>query len=138
MMNLSFSTRGWHDTPWEVLVEEAHENGFSGIELYNPLKYEAFTGKDGPFHRYKIASTVRDLARRGIRIPCFDSPIDLSGDREESELQEHIQCAHRAGVVVTRQVVASKELCHFVCALRGKIAAPDVYCFTKTSPMPEI
>ena len=84
MMNLSFSTRGWHDTPWEVLVEEAHENGFSGIELYNPLKYEAFTGKDGPFHRYKIASTVRDLARRGIRIPCLDSPIDLSGDREDA------------------------------------------------------
>ena len=84
MMNLSFSTRGWHETPWEELLEEACANGFSGIELYNPLKYEVYTGKDGPFHRYTIASTVRDLGRRGIQIPCFDSPIDLSGDREEA------------------------------------------------------
>ena len=84
MMNLSFSTRGWHETPWEALLEEAVENGFRGIELYNPLKYEAFTGKDGPFHRYAVASTVRDLNRRGVIIPCFDSPIDLSGDREEA------------------------------------------------------
>ena len=34
-MNVSFSTRGWQQIPWEQQVQMAETMRFGGVELYN-------------------------------------------------------------------------------------------------------
>ena len=77
-MKLSFSTRGWLDLPWTEIVGNASEMHFEGIEAYNVLKTPALTGDGGPFNKYSIAGTCRDLRDKGLSIPCLDSSNDLS------------------------------------------------------------
>ncbi|MBQ7622341.1 MAG: AMP-binding protein, partial [Bacteroidales bacterium] len=77
-MKLSFSTRGWAASGWDDLVEQAADAGFEGMEAYNVLKAPGWTEAGGPFHKYSIVRTCRELKERGLRIPCFDSPFDLS------------------------------------------------------------
>ena len=79
-MRLSFSTRGWMDLAWEDILESACEMRFKGVEFYNVLKFPGFTGKGGPFHKYSVAASYRDLRERDLLIPCFDSSNDLSED----------------------------------------------------------
>lgn len=51
-MNVSFSTRGWQQIPWEQQVQMAETMRFGGIELYNVHKTPELTGRGGPLHRY--------------------------------------------------------------------------------------
>ena len=81
-MNLSFSTRGWGDLSWEELLQEAVDMRFGGVEVYNLFKFPEFTDRGGPFHSHKVAATVRQLRDLKLKIPCFDTSVDLSTDPE--------------------------------------------------------
>ena len=63
-MNLSFSTRGWGDLSWEEMLSAALDMKFTGIEVYNLYKYPTLTDRGGPFHKHKIAATIRQLRDR--------------------------------------------------------------------------
>ena len=98
-MNLSFSTRGWTELNWEDTVAVASEMGFSGIEVYNLPKFDPMLDKSGPFHKYNVAGTIRQLKEKNIVIPCFDTSFDISGkDENLSFLQTLIETAHNARV----------------------------------------
>ena len=70
-MRLSFSTRGWAHLDWNEWLEAATSTGFEGVEVYNLPKFPALTDRSGPFHKYNIASTVRELRGKKLEIPCF-------------------------------------------------------------------
>ena len=61
-MNVSFSTRGWQQIPWEQQVQMAETMRFGGIELYNGAGALA----EGPVHpvlRYRLRHRGRGLHR---------------------------------------------------------------------------
>ena len=80
-MNLSFSARGWKSLSWADMIQDAEEYGFQGIELYDLIQFPSFTDKNGSFHKYHQNETLRDLRRRGLEIPCIDTPIDFSQEQ---------------------------------------------------------
>jgi fatty-acyl-CoA synthase len=84
-MNLSFSTRGWNNLSWEDQVRDADEMGFLGIEPYNIQDYPSLSGKGGAFHPYMQNETMRALRKANLKIPCFDTYIDLSLEDESLE-----------------------------------------------------
>ena len=104
-MKLSFSTRGWTELAWDDLISCATEMRFSGIEVYNVFKSPSLVGTGGPFHRYSLMPTVRELRDKGLSIPCFDSSVDLSSENGE-ELDE------LRGLIS----LASDMQCPYVCA----------------------
>ena len=77
-MRLSFSTRGWGNVPWEELVETAGDMGFAGVEPYDVLANEKFSGKGAPFDSYNLRATARDLRNKGLQMPVLDTSIDIS------------------------------------------------------------
>ena len=77
-MKLSFSTRGWSELSWETMMDTAEEMDFHGIEVYNIHKFDSLTGKGGPFHTYNTQATARELKRRHLTIPVFDTSVDIS------------------------------------------------------------
>ncbi len=84
-MKLSFSTKGWHNSSFEDFCEIAKDLKFKGIELHN-IHNPLFTDKDGAFHDYTAAATVRKLYEMKLSLPCIDTvcdPADVS-KREES------------------------------------------------------
>ena len=81
-MNLSFSTRGWGDLSWDQMLQEAVDMRFGGVEVYNIFKFPELTDRGGPFHPHKVAATVRQLRDLKLKIPCFDTSVDLSSDPE--------------------------------------------------------
>ena len=94
-MNLSFSTRGWGDLSWEELVSTALDMKFNGIEVYNIQKFPQMTDRGGPFHKHKIAATVRQLRDMKLKIPCLDTSCDLSDSAAEAEtVADLMQLAH--------------------------------------------
>ncbi len=88
-MKLSFSTRGWAGCCWDEWINSAVDMKFGGIEVYNAHQTEALFEKGGPFHKYAIAATVRELNEKKLTIPCLDSSCDLSceGGSAVSELK---------------------------------------------------
>ncbi len=91
-MKFSFSTKGWHGRSFEEFCEIAEEMGFSGIELHN-IHNSLFTDKNGAFHGYAAAATVRHLYEKKLQIPCIDAicnPADA--DAKEASLSEIRQC----------------------------------------------
>ena len=85
-MNLSFSTRGWGDLSWQALLDSALDMKFTGIEIYNPFKFPALTDRGGPFHKHKVAATVRQLRDLKLRVPCIDTSLDLSENGENGDI----------------------------------------------------
>ena len=81
-MNLSFSTRGWGDLSWDGMLQEAVDMRFGGVEVYNLFKFPEMTDRGGPFHAHKVAATIRQLRDLKLKIPCFDTSVDLSADPE--------------------------------------------------------
>ena len=81
-MRLSFSTRGWETMDFDALLAIANEMRFTGIEIYNLPARADLTEKGGAFHRYSVAATVRRLREAGISLPCFDTPLDLTGETD--------------------------------------------------------
>ena len=94
-MNLSFSTRGWGDLSWEQLLSSAVDMKFTGIEVYNLFKFPQLTERSGPFHKHKMAATVRQLRDLKLSIPCLDSSLDLSDSATEAQQVKYLlQIAH--------------------------------------------
>lgn len=89
MIKLSFSINGWKDYTWQDFTELASEIGFKGIELHNAMESD-LTDKDGPFHKYNSAATIRKLADDGISVPCVDISKDISSENTE-ENSEYIR-----------------------------------------------
>ena len=79
-MNLSFSTRGWGDLSWDQMLQEAVDMRFGGVEVYNLYKFPELTDRGGPFHSHKVAATIRQLRDLKLKIPCFDTSVDLSSN----------------------------------------------------------
>ena len=84
-MNLSFSTRGWNDLPWENQVSDAEEYRFQGIEVYNLSRIPSLTDRSGPFHPYHQNETIRTLKEKGLIITNLDTSIDLSSEQVNQE-----------------------------------------------------
>ena len=94
-MNLSFSTRGWGDLSWEQLLDAALDMKFTGIEVYNLWKFPDLTDRGGPFHKHKIAATIRQLRDLKLSIPCLDTSLDLSDCMISGDLLcDMIRAAH--------------------------------------------
>ena len=96
-MKLSFSTKGWHNSTFEDFCNIAEELRFQGIELHN-IYNRLFTDKDGAFHDYAAASTLRRLREKNLEIPCIDtiSDVGCATDREKV-LAEIRKCLEIAG-----------------------------------------
>ena len=93
-MNLSFSTRGWNSLSWEDQIRDAEEMGFSGIEPYNIQEFPSLSGRGGAFHTYNQNETLRELKKRRLSIPCFDTSIDLSQPvTDMNKVNTLIRCA---------------------------------------------
>ena len=93
-MNLSFSTRGWNDLPWNDQIRDAEEYHFQGIELYNLSRTPSLTERSGPFHQFHINETYREMREKHLVISCLDTPIDISdGIIDPDEFQYLLQAA---------------------------------------------
>ena len=88
-MNLSFSTKGWHNSSFEDFCDIAEDLGFKGIELHN-IHNRLFTDKDGAFHDYTAAATLRKLYERKLKLTCIDTICDVSDSSEEEATLEEI------------------------------------------------
>ena len=77
-MKLSFSNRGWSQLPWDELVDLIDEMDYQGIEVYNLLENSHLVGKGGPFEGATARATARSLRNRNLRIPVFDTSLDIS------------------------------------------------------------
>ena len=89
-MKLSFSTRGWGDLSWEQLLDEALDMKFTGIEVYNLWKFPHMTERGGPFHKHKMAATLRQLRDMKLSIPCLDTSLDLTSGYEDARRVEEM------------------------------------------------
>ena len=83
-MKLSFSTKGWHNSTFDEFCQIAKDLKFSGIELHN-IHNRLFTDKDGVFHDYAAAKTVRKLYEMKLSIPCIDTICNLADENTKSE-----------------------------------------------------
>ena len=99
-MKLSFSTRGWAHLSWEEWLDAGVNMHFEGVEVYNLPKFPELMERSGPFHKYNMAATVRQLREKNITIPCFDTSCDLSSDEENAvpSIKELIQIAKQMQV----------------------------------------
>ena len=86
-MNLSFSTKGWHNSTFEDFCEVAEYLHFEGIELHN-IYNRLFTAKDGAFHDYTAAATLRRLYNKNLKISCLDTISELAD--KDSKVQEEL------------------------------------------------
>lgn len=95
-MKLSFSTRGWHDNSFEEFCDIAVDLGFEGIELHN-IHNRLFTEKDGAFHDYAAAATLRRLHEKELSIPCIDAVCDTAdAQKADQAFEEIVKCAEIA------------------------------------------
>ena len=91
-MKLSFSTKGWHNSTFEDFCDVAESMRFGGIELHN-IGNKLFTDKNGAFHDYSAASTLRLLYEKNLTIPCIDTICDVSCEAElDAALEETERC----------------------------------------------
>ena len=104
-MKFSFSTKGWHNISFEEFCNIAKDLKFEGIELhniYNPL----FTDKDGAFHDYTAAATVRKLYEKKLSIPCIDTICNIGDinqkDKCIEEIYSCIEIAHNLHIPYVR------------------------------------
>ena len=89
-MKLSFSTKGWHNNSFEDFCAIAKDLKFQGIELHN-IHNRLFTDKDGAFHDYTAAATVRKLYELKLNIPCIDSICDCGKASEKEDTLAEIR-----------------------------------------------
>ena len=83
-MKLSFSTKGWHNSTFDDFIDIAEDLKFQGIELHN-INNRLFTDKDGAFHDYAAAATLRKLYEKKLEIPCIDAILDLGATESAKE-----------------------------------------------------
>ena len=91
-MKFSFSTKGWHNSTFEEFCDIAQDLGFQGIELHN-IHNRLFTDKDGAFHDYAAAATLRRLYEKKLQLPCIDAIGDVADASAAAACAEEIrQC----------------------------------------------
>ena len=88
-MKLSFSTKGWHNNTFEEFLDIAADLKFQGIELHN-INNRLFTDKDGAFHDYSAAATLRRMYEKKLQIPCIDAILDLGAKGKTEEIVDEI------------------------------------------------
>ena len=92
-MKFSFSTRGWHDNTFDEFLEVAQNLKFDGVELHNVYN-RLFTDKNGAFHDYSSASTMRKLYENKLAIPCIDCLTDISALAKREDALDEIKRCH--------------------------------------------
>ncbi|MBE6788470.1 MAG: AMP-dependent synthetase [Ruminococcaceae bacterium] len=111
-MKLSFSTKGWHQNSFEEFCSVAQELRFSGIELHN-IYNRLFTEKDGAFHDYAAAATLRRLYEKNLKIPCIDTISDIAdaecSDKAYDEIVRCISIAENLHIPCIRLRAPLKE-----------------------------
>ena len=136
-MKLSFSTRGWLDLSWTEMLDSAIDMGFHGIEVYNLHICDQLTDRSGPFHKYQVAATVRQLREKGLHIPCFDTSIDLSApDCDLDALSSVMEVAHNSQVPYIACCALSDQedlVLQRLSALVRKAETMDLVLLIKTS-----
>ena len=91
-MKLSFSTKGWHDGTFADFCAIAEDLKYEGIELHN-IHNRLFTAKDGAFHDYAAAATLRGLREKGLTLSALDAICDLSDpEARETNRKEILAC----------------------------------------------
>ena len=104
-MKLSFSTKGWHDARFEDFCDIAQELKFEGIELHN-IHNRLFTDKDGAFHDYAAAATLRKLYEKNLQLTCIDAVCDVSDksayDDTMTEIKSCIEIAKNLKIPYVR------------------------------------
>ena len=91
-MKYSFLTKGWHNNTFDEFCAIAKDLKFKGIELHN-IHNRLFTDKDGAFHDYAAAKTVRKLFEMKLQIPCIDTICNLAdASKEEENIKEIEAC----------------------------------------------
>ena len=111
MIKLSFSINGWKYYSWQDFTDLATEIGFKGIELHNAMESN-LTQKDGPFHKYNSAATIRKLADDGISIPCVDISKDISTENTDDNaeyIRKYIDFASGIRVPYVRVYASGKS-----------------------------
>ena len=93
-MRLSFSTRGWQHLGWEEALGAASDADLEGVEVYDLHKRDDLVQRGGPFDRYNLVATARQLRERGLCIPCLDSSCDLADAESVGRLRALIDTAH--------------------------------------------
>ena len=123
-MKLSFSTRGWSHLSWDEYLNIGTTMDFEGIEVYNLPKFPELMERSGPFHKYNMAATARQLREKKLSIPCFDTSCDLSSDEENfvPALKDLIQIARQMQVPYIT-VVALHDCEELVCARLTELVA---------------
>ncbi len=95
-MKYSFLTKGWHNNTFDEFCDVAKELKFKGIELHN-IHNRLFTDKDGAFHDYTSAQTLRKLFEMKLEIPCIDTICNLAdGSKEAENIKEIEDCINIA------------------------------------------
>ncbi|MBO5321550.1 MAG: AMP-binding protein [Clostridia bacterium] len=89
-MKYSFLTKGWHNNTFDEFCAIAKDLKFKGIELHN-IHNRLFTDKDGAFHDYAAAKTVRKLFEMKLQIPCIDTICNLADASRENENIKEIE-----------------------------------------------
>ena len=104
-MKLSFSTKGWHNSTFEDFCATAVDLKFQGIELHN-VNNRLFTDKNGAFHDYSAAATVRMLYEKKLQLPCIDVLSDISNasifKKAVAETQKCIELASTLKIKLVR------------------------------------
>ncbi len=88
-MKYSFSTKGWHESNFEQFCEIAKDLSFNGIELHN-IYNRLFTDKDGAFHDYTAAATLRKLYEQKLELSCIDAISDIANKNIIKEAKKEI------------------------------------------------
>ncbi|MBE6778699.1 MAG: AMP-dependent synthetase [Ruminococcaceae bacterium] len=104
-MKLSFSTKGWHHRSFEEFCTVAQDLRFEGIELHN-IHNPLFTDKDGAFHDYTAAATLRRLYELKLQIPCIDAIGDIADPATAAdcaaEIRQCMEIAHNLKIPAIR------------------------------------
>ena len=104
-MKLAFSTLGCPDFDWSDIYSMAKDLGFQGIEMRG-LGDRIFSVKAKPFCPENIESTIAQLKKRHLEIPCLSSGCALKySDKAEAniaELKEYIDLAYKLGTPYVR------------------------------------
>ena len=104
-MKYSFSTKGWHNSSFDEFCDIAQDLGFEGIELHN-IHNRLFTERDGAFHDYAAAATLRRLYERKLSIPCIDAIGDVAdaaaADATVAEIEKCLEIAGNLHIPAVR------------------------------------
>jgi sugar phosphate isomerase/epimerase len=93
---LAFTTLACPGWSWEQILQEAVEYGYQGVELRS-VEGKTDLTKATPFTGDRLSATKRQLADRGIAIPCldtscrFDQKASLASNIDEGK--RHIDLA---------------------------------------------